>query len=705
MKDAFRTRIRASIADPNLQAALDANAERRIKGRLSAFASLPDWQERRQRAHAVRAEVIAHLDEYLGKFIEKAEANGLTVHRAQDALEARQIVLGIISSQPGRAQRTPGKEQKEAFVPLRNPSDSKKLIAKSKSMVSEEIELNHALEAAGHRVVETDLGEYIVQLRGERPSHIITPAVHLRRAEVGQLFHEKLGIPYTVDIPTLTDTARQLLREVFLTADVGVSGVNFGVAETGTLCIVTNEGNGRMVTTLPPVHIALMGMERLVPSMDDLALMLTLLPRSATGQKLSVYTQLLQRPEPGQARHLVLVDNGRADLRESPLREALYCIRCGACLNACPVFRELGGHAYVGADGASAPYPGPIGSVVSPGLLGGNFVQLAQASSLCGACKEACPVDIDLPRLLTRVRAGQLPQRDEEPSDGKALPPLVRLGLKAYTRVAARPGLFGLAQRLLGILTLPWARSGWIGLPAASGWGLRTVRAANIGGTPMRGGKDLPRPVARPFRGRWAKLDHRGVKSVKIERMPKEAAHPAAASTRSANLVGRFVEELLLLGGSVTVCKSDELTPKLLAFLQERGIQRVQAWDQVPGLELTGLTEAGIAVEGSAAPEIEAGLTGALAGIAETGTLLIPGGVGRPLSASLLPGLHLAVLRKSALLPDLETALRLPDVVAAPATVLVSGPSRTADIEMTLTIGVHGPGALQVFLIDDSGGL
>jgi L-lactate dehydrogenase complex protein LldG len=187
--------------------------------------------------------------------------------------------------------------------------------------------------------------------------------------------------------------------------------------------------------------------------------------------------------------------------------------------------------------------------------------------------------------------------------------------------------------------------------------------------------------------------------------MPKEAAHPAAASTRSANLVWRFVEELLLLGGSVTVCKSDELTPKLLAFLQERGIQRVQAWDQVPGLELTGLTEAGIAVEGSAAPEIEAGLTGALAGIAETGTLLIPGGAGRPLSASLLPGLHLAVLRKSALLPDLETALRLPDVVAAPATVLVSGPSRTADIEMTLTIGVHGPGALQVFLIDDSGGL
>ncbi|MBI1854677.1 MAG: lactate utilization protein, partial [Chloroflexi bacterium] len=252
-----------------------------------------------------------------------------------------------------------------------------------------------------------------MQLRGEKPAHIITPAVHLRRADVGRLFHEKLGIPYTEDIPTLTDTARKVLREVFLAADIGISGVNFGVAETGTLCIVTNEGNGRMVTTMPPVHIALMGMERIVPTLDDLALMLSLLPRSATGQKLSVYTQLIHSPrragetDGAQERHLVIIDNGRSRLRNSPLHEALYCIRCGACLNACPVFRELGGHAYVGSDGSIAPYPGPIGSVVSPGLLGENFVHLAQASSLCGACKDACPVDIDLPKLLTRVRAGK----------------------------------------------------------------------------------------------------------------------------------------------------------------------------------------------------------------------------------------------------------------------------------------------------------
>jgi len=245
-----------------------------LKGRAAAFESIPNLEERRQRAHAIRADVIEHLDKYLEQFIAKNEENGVIVHRAKDANEAIQTVLDIAKS-------------------ITNYQLPKLRIAKSKSMVSEEIELNHALEKEGIEVVETDLGEYIVQLRHERPSHIITPAAHLKKEQVGELFHEKLGIPYTVDIPTLTATARKVLRQIFLTADIGLSGVNFGVAETGGMCIITNEGNGRMVTTLPPVHIALMGMERLVPNLDDLALMLSLLPRSATGQKLTVYTQLL----------------------------------------------------------------------------------------------------------------------------------------------------------------------------------------------------------------------------------------------------------------------------------------------------------------------------------------------------------------------------------------------------------------------------
>ena len=498
----FKEHIRTSIANEALQIALDNNTQRRLKGRAIAFESLPDWRERRQRAHAVRGDVISHLDEYRDQFVAKVEQNEIIVHRAKDAAEAIKIVFEIMGA--------------DGHPPLQ------KLIAKSKSMVTEEIELNHALEAAGHRVVETDLGEYIVQLRGEKPAHIITPAVHLRRHEVGKLFQEKLGIPYTEDIPTLTNTARKVLRNVFLTADVGISGVNFGVAETGTLCIVTNEGNGRMVTTLPPIHIALMGMERIVPTLDDLALMLSLLPCSATGQKLSVYIQLIHSPrrademDGARERHLVILDNGRSRLQHSSLQEALYCIRCGACLNACPVFRELSGHAYVGVDGSIAPYPGPIGSIVSPGLLGlEQFGHLAQASSLCGACKDICPVDIDLPKLLTRVRAGN-PSSETQNAQNKGigLSLMSRVGLKAYGRIASSAWLFTLSQKLAGIGTRIFSPfSQWMWIPAFTGWGYskdfprfatktfhkkfhHTVRAAvgglcatNNGGTPVRDGK------------------------------------------------------------------------------------------------------------------------------------------------------------------------------------------------------------------------
>jgi L-lactate dehydrogenase complex protein LldF len=690
----FRAKIREKIADESLQAALNANAKRRVEGRLTAFTSLPDGQERRQRAHAVRAEVIAHLDEYLDKFISRVQENGLIVHGAKDANEARQIVLEIIESQPQRTQSTRSKEQKETFVPLRDLSarngysGSKKLIAKSKSMVSEEIELNHALEAAGHRVVETDLGEYIIQLRHEKPSHIITPAVHLRRIDVGELFHEKLDIPYTEDIPTLTDTARKVLRQVFLNADVGISGVNFGVAETGTLTIVTNEGNGRMVTTLPPVHIALMGMERLVSNLDDLALMLSLLPRSATGQKLSVYTQLIQRPELNQQRHLILVDNGRSHLRDSSLYEVLYCIRCGACLNACPVFREIGGHAYLGADGSIAPYPGPIGSVVSPGLLGKNYVQLAQASSLCGACKEACPVDIDLPMLLTRVRAGESPSppgRGVRGKGGEGLPSPVKFGLQIYTRIAMHPSLFALSQRLAGLgagLVAP--ASAWLKFPAITGWGYS---------------KDFPRPAEKPFRDRWPSIEHDAAHEASVFPRGLEPAQKATLLTAHMNLVGRFTEELLALNGHVVICKEADLTGKVVALLRERQVDRAQTWDQIPGLEETALAEAGISVQHEADENIKAGITGALAGIAETGTLVIPGGEGQPLTASLLPEIHIAVLRASDIEESLENVMERRKVENSPAVVLISGPSRTADIEMSLTIGVHGPGELHVFLI------
>jgi L-lactate dehydrogenase complex protein LldF len=669
----FRTKIREQIKDNALQAALDANAERRVQGRIAAFASLPDWQERRQRAHAVRAEVIDHLDEYLDEFIAKVTENGITVHRAKDAAEATQIALGIVENSPRRNE-----ERKENTINNSIQSRST-LVAKSKSMVTEEIELNHALERAGHRVVETDLGEYIIQLRGEKPAHIITPSVHMRRHEVGKLFEEKLGIPYTDDITILTNTARKELREVFLNADVGVSGVNFGVAEAGTLTIVTNEGNGRMVTTMPPIHIAVMGMERLVRNLDDLSLMLSLLPRSATTQKISVYTQLIHSPLSDQQKHLIIVDNGRSHMHNSSLREMLYCIRCGACLNACPVFREIGGHGYLGQDGSIAPYPGPMGAVVSPGLLGENYVQLAQASSLCGACKDACPVDIDLPKLLTRVRAG------ESEDQGNSLPAPVKLGLQAYTRVATHPILFSLSQRLAGLgalLISPF--STWLKFPAFTGWGYS---------------KDFPRPAARPFRARFNREATKSAKAIKIEKQKTEKG-TKKQETSKVNLIGRFTEELLALNGKIVICKEADLPGKIIALLREKNIDRIQRWDEVPGLEESDLTVAGISVQGEADENIKAGITGALGGIAETGTIVIQSGKGQSLTASLLPEIHIAVLRASDIEENLAKFLNLHKVEIYPSVVLVSGPSRTADIEMTLTIGVHGPGELYVFVIN-----
>ncbi len=666
IRNAFRESIRNSIANEALQAALDGNAERRCQGRETAFASLPDHSQRRHRAHAIRSEVVANLEAYLTRFISRVEANGIQVHRAADAEAAIKIFLEIASSH------------------------NAKLVAKSKSMVSEEINLNHALEAAGLRPVETDLGEYIVQLRGERPSHIITPAVHLRRHEVGALFHEKLGIPYTEDIPVLTDTARQVLREVFLTADIGMSGVNFGVVETGTLCIVTNEGNGRMVTSLPPVHIALMGMERLLPNLDDLALFLSLLPRSATAQKLSVYTNLIHSPrsssdtEGPQERHLIILDNGRGRLQASSLQEVLLCIRCGACLNACPVFREIGGHAYVGLEGSIAAYPGPIGSVVSPGLFGAQeFGHLAQASSLCGACREACPVDIDLPGLLLRVRAGQVPSATNEPPvEAVGIPTPLKTGLKAFRLAAARPGLFGFLQQAAGLGSrLLSPRSNWMRLPAATGWGLS---------------KDLPRPALRPFRSRWAGLSHEDpIKTIQSGSPPEELE---VNLSPTIDLATQFKLELETLGGECLSCTRDQLPKSLLALLQARGIERLLVDDT--GYDL--LSGSGLDLVRTPDASCKAGLTRVAAGLADTGSLLVISGPGELLSASLLPEMHIAILNLSDLHASLSDVLNTPRVRNAPSAVVISGPSRTADIEMTLTIGVHGPGELIVLLVDDS---
>ncbi len=671
MVSPFYQKIRQSLADQTLQTALDNNAERRNRARRTVYQTLPeDLQAMRQKAQAIRAEVIQNLDRYLNEFIANAQKNGFIVHRADTAPEAVEIILEICGEHNARR------------------------IAKSKSMVSEEIELNPALEKAGYEVVETDLGEYIVQLRGEHPAHIITPAVHLTRQQVGELFHEKFGLPLTDDVPSMTATARQILREVFLTADIGLSGVNFGVADNGVICIVTNEGNGRMVTTLPPVHIALMGIERIVPKLDDLALMLYLLPRSATGQKLSVYTNLIRSPtldgDGCRERHIVLVDNGRSALRHTPLKEALYCIRCGACFNACPVFREIGGHSYVSTAGKHTPYGGPIGSVISAGLFGyQEYGHLARASSLCGACKEACPVDIDLPKLLLRVRAGNIKSFANSTQEKPNAPNYLNLGLKLFTLIATHPPLFHSAQRIaaLGIRILAPSQD-FLKLPKLSSWGVS---------------KDFPRPALRSFHDVWNQINQEI--STTSEGPPSSLPPPVETemidSKTSQSLTEWFEKELIALGGTFIECHHTDLPQRVLDVLKENQIHKVQAWSPtcLPDHLLPFLEESGIQVTIQSDPDLRAGITGVECAIAESGTLVLSGDAERPLTASLLPEIHLAILHSSDILPYLPQALKQQEKVHAPVTVLVSGPSRTADIEMTLTIGVHGPKKLIVFCL------
>jgi iron-sulfur cluster protein len=522
-----------------------------------------------------------------------------------------------------------------------------------------------------------------VQLRDEPPAHIISPAVHLRRDDVGKLFHEKLGIPYTDDIPTLTDTARQVLREVFLTAEVGISGVNFGVAETGTICVVSNEGNARMVATIPPVHIALMGMERLLRNLDDLALMLSLLARSATTQKLSVYTQLLHSPFPSQQRHLIILDNGRSRIRNSPLKESLYCIRCGACLNACPVFREIGGHAY------DSIYPGPIGSVISAGFFGPDFVPLAQASSLCGACKEACPVDIDLPKLLTRVRAGLSPEASNQSAVNRhGLSTPGKVFMRMYSLVARSPRLFTLSQKFAALGTRLVSPFGdYVPLPAFTGWGYS---------------KDLPRFAGKTFRERFAELP--GYTDRQVDRDTGKQGSAAERITEPAtldreSLHSQFIEELTKVNGNVIRTKPNELTDHIVDFLKSRGIDQIHL--EPDTIDESVLRNAGLHINHEPDPALPVGITKAICGLADTGSILVVDGEGRPLHASLLPRIHMAVLCASKILPSLDHAISLPILRQSKASVVITGPSRTADIEMSLTIGMHGPGEVHVFVVDD----
>jgi L-lactate dehydrogenase complex protein LldF len=395
------------------------------------------WEELRQAAREVRSHALEHLDFYLAQLEERVTQAGGYVHWARDAEEARRTVLEI-AAQHGV-----------------------KRAVKGKSMATEEVGLNRALEAAGVRVLETDLGEYIIQMAGVGPSHIIVPAVHLTKEGIAEIFREKLGAEVPADPQLLAEIARSKLREEFLAADMGISGGNFLVAETGTLVLVSNEGNGRMCTTLPPVHVAVVGIDKVVPDWESLTVLLQLLARSATGQKITTYTSFITGPRRTQGEngpqefHLVLLDNNRSKILADPVaRETLLCVRCGACLNVCPVYNHVGGHAY------GWVYSGPIGAILAPQLLGSKVAaDLPFASSLCGACEDVCPVKIPIPKILLHLRRRAV---EGDAVEGAVAPPVLGLGVRASALLFGWGWLYRVCSQLFKALAAPWGRDGWL---------------------------------------------------------------------------------------------------------------------------------------------------------------------------------------------------------------------------------------------------
>ncbi|MFC5467555.1 LutB/LldF family L-lactate oxidation iron-sulfur protein [Cohnella suwonensis] len=475
--DGATVKERAEIALNNdfLRKAVKFTTERLKNGKLKATEEHGNWEEWRERGRQIRLHTIAHLDYYLTQFADNARANGVHVHFAETAAEAVDISMAIA-------------ERKQA-----------KSVVKSKSMVTEELHLNHALESKGIEAVETDLGEYIIQLAGEAPSHIIIPAIHKNRYQIAELLSKDAGETLEPDTTVLAGFVRRRLRQKFLDADIGMTGCNFAIAETGSMVLFENEGNARMVTTVPKTQITLMGMERIIPSWTDLEVMATLLPRSATGQKITMYMSGITGPkrtedaDGPEEMHIIIVDNGRSlQLGDPEFQELLNCIRCGACLNACPVYRHIGGHAYGGT------YSGPIGAVLTPSLQKNvaEWDDIANASSLCGACYEACPVKIPLHDMLVYLR-----RRKVEAGHGNKME---GAGMKGFAQVMSKPALYKSALKMGKFGQKLVARGGEIRLKVGplKGWNSYRVTPS----LPKKSFRDGWRTLEAELRGELGEL-------------------------------------------------------------------------------------------------------------------------------------------------------------------------------------------------------
>ena len=457
----FKTASAKAAGDERLKLAVNNAVMRQYSGRSLALMQLPDADRLRTLAGQIKQHALDHLDYYLEQLKANVERNGGQVHFAADGADARRIILDL-------AQRA-----------------NVKTAVKSKSMVSEEIDLLPAMERAGIETFESDLGEFIVQIGHDRPSHIVGPIIHKDRRSIAELFSQYFGTPYNDEPTALTMQARKFLRGKFRRADLGMTGGNFLVAETGQVCVVENEGNARQSITTPRVLVSLVGIEKIVPRLADLAVVLKLLARSSTGQHMTVYTSLFGGPRGAgesdgpEEFHLVLIDNGRSEILASDYRETLRCIRCGACLNACPVYRSIGGHAY------GHVYSGPIGALITPLFQGlANFKELPQASSLCGACYEACPVKIDIPRHLINLRRDIVNQR--------------LLGF--WERTIYRLWAWSMLSPLRYAIVVRLQRWRLRRSARGSGWVTRMPKIAS-GWTQVR---DMPAPAPRTFHQLWS---------------------------------------------------------------------------------------------------------------------------------------------------------------------------------------------------------
>jgi L-lactate dehydrogenase complex protein LldF len=660
----FRAASTTAVTNKRVQNAVRKTTGLLASMRASTVDSKPDFDELRTWGRARKLEVSADLQRYAKQFAAKIEDLGGQVHWAQDAQQACAIIVEIARSK------------------------GVKIAVKSKSMTTEEIGLNRALEAADIDVSETDLGEFIIQLLGEHPSHILAPAIHRNQDEVRQLFAEKLGAPPDLDVVGLVRFARKVLRQRFLTAGMGITGCNFAVADSGTVAIVTNEGNGRMCTTLPPVQVALVGMEKLIPSLKDLPDFLSLLTCSATGQRASSYINLTTGPrregecEGPQELHVVLLDNGRSDIAASPWREILHCLHCSACLNHCPVYNAVGGHAY------ESPYCGPMGSILSSTLWGSEaYPDLANACTLCGRCAEVCAVKIPLRDYHRTLR-----NRDSKLEIASDLAARLTAQATIYKR-----GLQGLRILLknqpLGELLAKTNKS-------ASNWMLN---------------HELPAPKKEQDFRSWWQQRQKTLPRTMLKRSELQEETTEQQRSGEPDLFELYRQRATAVGVELTEINKTDLSDKLAALLKEeptgciaipQGNVPQPLYDQLSGI-FDNLNCPAVTT-GPNQPWDMAQLDQAKIGIsyspnylAETGSLVFSAGPGHGTLASLLPEVQLSISPRSGLLADLNAYMAEHSAQLPSRLIQVSGPSRTGDIEGTMTAGVHGPRRVIHWILQD----